>query len=423
MKKLATYVILACMALSNIQAQTTKKVLFIGNSYTAYNTLPAMVSNMATNTGDELIFDSNTPGGARFLNHATNPTTLNKIAADNWDYVALQAQSQETSFSAEYKEAELYPFAEILIDSIRSNYECSEPMFYMTWGRENGDVNNCGFIPWVCTYEGMDDSIRATYTYMADIYHTEIAPTGAVWRYLRENHSEIGLYTADGSHPSLAGSYAAACAFYTMIFKNDPALVTWSSTLPETTANTIRQAAKLIVFDELESWNYTLVQTYPDFSEEINLGVVTFTNTTENFDSLSWSFGDGNSSTEIDPTHIYDESGVYTVVLTTFKCGKSATFSKTISIELTLGTRDRNSEEMVIFPNPASDKITIQLTNPSGRNMENIRIFDIWGRIVASFSWQTHEGKFDVSNIPPGLYLIQLIGNNKVLSAEKLVLK
>lgn len=58
-----------------------------------------MVNSMASSTGDVLIYDSNTPGGARFLNHVANPTTLNKINADNWDYVVLQAQSQEAGLS------------------------------------------------------------------------------------------------------------------------------------------------------------------------------------------------------------------------------------------------------------------------------------------------------------------------------------
>jgi PKD repeat protein len=423
MKKPTLLALFVCLILSSSQAQITNRVLFIGNSYTAYNSLPTMVSSMATSTGDDLIFDSNTPGGARFLNHATNATTLNKIASDDWDYVTLQAQSQETSFSASQKETDLYPYAEILIDSIRSNYECSEPMFYMTWGRENGDANNCEFIPWVCTYEGMDDSIRATYTYMADTYHTEIAPTGAVWRYLRENHPEIDLYTSDSSHPSLAGSYAAACAFYTMIFKKDPTLATWNSTLPETVANTIKEAAKIIVFDELASWDHTLVQTLANFTEEINLGEVTFINTSENFDAVSWEFGDGNSSTELDPTHTYDESGDYTVLLITTKCAKSDTLSKILSIDLTLGTQDASFEEMLIYPNPAIDQINLQMVEASNHEIEGIRISDFSGRTVASYPWQGAKGTFDVSQLASGIYLIQLMGNDKVLGMEKLVLR
>jgi len=424
MKKLGLLTLFICFGLSSILAQVTKKVLFIGNSYTAFNALPTMVSSMAASTSDELIFDSNTPGGYRFLDHATNATTLSKIAADDWNYVALQAQSQETSFSTPFKQEELYPYAEILIDSIRSNYDCSEPMFYMTWGRENGDVNNCEFIPWFCTYEGMDDSIQATYTYMADTYHTEVAPTGAVWRYLRENYPEIDLYTPDGSHPSLAGSYVATCAFYTMIFKKDPTLASWNSSLSETVANTIKEAAKIIVFDELDSWDFTLVQTVADFTEEINLGEVAFANTSDNYDSVFWNFGDGNTSTDINPTHTYQESGEFTAMLITTKCGKSDTLSKILSIDLTLGTQDGNIEKMLVYPNPATDHFTIQLDAERSRSdlIESIRITDFSGRTVVSYPWQTTNGTFDVSNLASGLYWIQLIGTNRVLSLKKLVI-
>lgn len=405
----------------NVSAQVTKKVLFIGNSYTAYNALPAMVSNMASSTGDELIFDSNTPGGARFLNHATNPTTLNKIAADNWDYVALQAQSQETSFGSEFKETELYPYAEILIDSIRSNYECSEPMFYMTWGRENGDAGNCEIIPWVCTYEGMDDSIRATYTYMAETFLTEIAPTGAVWRYLRENHPEIDLYASDGSHPSLAGSYAASCAFYTMVFKKDPTLVSWNSTLPEVTANIIKEATKVIAFDEIDSWDFTLVQTEANFTEQIDAGQVTFMNTTENFDSIFWDFGDGNSSTEADPTHLYETSGEFTVKLISEKCGKSDTLIKILSIDLTLGAEILSVESFTIFPNPTSDYIRVIAPNPPLKETLDLNLFDLSGRRIASFTQIDLNKTLDLSLIPSGTYLVQLRRLDGVTAIQKLV--
>lgn len=231
----------------SVKGQTTKKVLFIGNSYTAANNLPLLVENMANSTGDVFIYDANTPGGYRLMNHATNTTSLDKIAAADWHYVVLQAQSQETSLGETQMENEVYPYATSLSNAIRANNECSQPMFYMTWGRENGDASNCANAPWVCTYEGMDDAIRDTYMYITNDNDAEVSPVGAVWRSIRENHPSIDLYSSDGSHPSLAGSYAAACAFYTMIYKKDPSLITWNSSLPTADANTIKMAATLKV--------------------------------------------------------------------------------------------------------------------------------------------------------------------------------
>ena len=79
----------------NTQAQSlTKKVLFLGNSYTYVNNLPQIVADVATSMGDTLIFDSNTPGGYSLFGHLTDTISLGKIAEGNWDYIVLQEQSQ-----------------------------------------------------------------------------------------------------------------------------------------------------------------------------------------------------------------------------------------------------------------------------------------------------------------------------------------
>lgn len=111
MKKVLLFIALVLATLA-VNSQTSKKVLFIGNSYTAANNLPLMVSEMANSTGDILIYDSNTPGGFRFMDHASNSTTLTKISSNNWDYVALQGQSQETSLSQSQMETEVFPYVE-----------------------------------------------------------------------------------------------------------------------------------------------------------------------------------------------------------------------------------------------------------------------------------------------------------------------
>lgn len=43
---------------------------------------------------------------------------------------------------------------------------------------------------------------------------------------------------------------------------------------------------------------------------------VTFTNAAQNYTAVSWDFGDGNTSTELNPVHIYATTGAFTVKLT-----------------------------------------------------------------------------------------------------------
>ncbi len=53
-----------------------------------------------------------------------------------------------------------------------------------------------------------------------------------------------------------------------------------------------------------------------DSSVDCLTGEANFSNSSENWSSISWDFGDGESSEEISPTHTYAESGSYDVVLT-----------------------------------------------------------------------------------------------------------
>ena len=60
---------------------------------------------------------------------------------------------------------------------------------------------------------------------------------------------------------------------------------------------------------------------------------VTFMNFSQHAETYNWNFGDGQTSAEENPVHIYEEAGNYDVTLTaTNSAGVSATFSQTISV-------------------------------------------------------------------------------------------
>ncbi|HLW15422.1 MAG TPA: T9SS type A sorting domain-containing protein [Flavobacteriaceae bacterium] len=404
MKPLLLFISIVLTSFS-VHGQTTKKVLFLGNSYTAANNLPLMVSDMATSTGDLLLYSSYTPGGYRFLNHASDPTSLDKINSDNWDYVVLQGQSQETAFSQQQLESEVYPYAVSLSTAIRENNACSQPLFYMTWGRKEGDEINCQYAPWMCTYEGMDDAIKDTYLFMAESNDAELAAAGAVWRYIRENHPNIELYSSDGSHPSLAGSYSAATTFYTMIYKKDPTLISWDSNLTANEASLIRDATKTIVYDAISTWDFT-ENPMADFTKDIQNQVVSFTNESSDYDHLLWEFGDSNTSVESNPIHTYEESGIYTVSLTTTKCGKTDTKTKTLDITI-LSTEDFSVESIKIYPNPSSKHLNLNL----GKTYKEITISisNLLGKTVLRTSRTNADTLIlEVSSLAKGTYILKL---------------
>ncbi len=314
MKKLATGFLLL-IGSCTLYGQATKNVLFIGNSYTGVNSLPTLTQNLATSLGDNLTVDSNTPGGATFNVHTGNATTLNKIGQGGWDYVILQAQSQEPSFSPAQVSSQTYPYAEELVDSIIAADPCAVPLFYMTWGRENGDQSNCAAYPPICTYDGMQARLRESYLEMGVDNEAEVSPVGAAWKYIRDNHPTIDLYSADGSHPSIYGSYLAACVHYSSIFKKSPVGATFTSTLSAADALILQTAAEMIVIDSMENWNFGVRNVTAAFTSSIADFEVSFDYTGNNATDFLWDFGDGNTETVEEPVNTFASNGTYTVEL------------------------------------------------------------------------------------------------------------
>lgn len=104
-------------------------VLFIGNSYVYTNNLPVLFQQLALSAGDSVSYDANTPGGYTLQMHSQDQTTIAKINSRQWDYVIIQAQSQEPSFDTAYVIANVFPYARILDSLVHANNSCTQTVF------------------------------------------------------------------------------------------------------------------------------------------------------------------------------------------------------------------------------------------------------------------------------------------------------
>jgi hypothetical protein len=325
-----------------IIAQQRKEVLFIGNSYTYVNNLPDLVKQIALSFGDSLIYDSSTSGGATFNTHTNNTQTLAKINQQQWDYVVLQAQSQEPSFSPGQVANDTYPYAEILVDSIHANSSCTEPLFFMTWGRKYGDQQNCQFYPPICTYLGMQQRLRESYLEMAFNDSASCVPVGMAWKASIAIDSTINLYSSDNSHPSIYGSYLAACSFYASIFKKSALGSSfWPAAIDSNTAYNLQQIGSSTVLDSLAVWNIFNA----DFSFIQTNDSISCTNLSSNYESLIWDFGDGTSSFNEHPTHVYSNSGVHTITLSALT--NQGCVLDTLSVNITVNIISTEINEVI----------------------------------------------------------------------------
>ena len=399
MKKVLTALLLLSLAVP--LAAQSKRVLFVGNSYTAVNDLPGTFRAIAADMGDEAECSSVTPGGCTFSQHCTGDA-MTAIRQGGWDVVVLQEQSQLPSFPQEQVEAECLPFAARLVDSVYACNPCAEPMFYMTWGRRDGDAQNARYFPVLATYEGMDSMLCERYTYMAEANDASLCPVGRVWRYLHDHHPDINLYDSDGSHPSAAGTYAAACAFYVMVFHRNPAAISYRGGLAFETAQTIREAVRQVVFLDLPRWQRPQPQALMAWhTEGLTLHLA---DRSLHADRRHWSFGDGQSLDNPDTlfSHTYADSGSYRLLLVAGRHCMADSVSHTVVFGTTGLLAAPPAGRLRLYPNPAGATVTVETDQPS-----TLTLTDAAGRKIAEFKNHSSKITIDVSPLPVGFYLLQ----------------
>ncbi len=358
MKKNLFISLLLLLVSMSLFGQKKLQALFLGNSYTYVNDLPTLITQIALSKGDTLLHDENNIGGYTLQAHSTNATSLSKISARPWDYVVLQEQSQMPAFPPSQVAAEVYPYADSLNKYIKRNDSCSQTLFFMTWGRQNGDASNCASYPPICTYEGMQAGLRLSYMTMTQMLHAVVAPVGVVWKKVRNQGDSILLYNADESHPSLAGSYLAACTFYATMFHKSPIGSSYYAGLNPATALHLQQYAAQVVFDSLALWQIDTLTAHAAFSMNANQNNVAITNASLNADAYYWDFGDGQTYSGNTTSHTYLTTGTFTVKLIAYRGCSSSTVSHTVSIT-SVGIDQANIAltAMNPYPSPANDVI------------------------------------------------------------------
>jgi len=195
---------------------THKKILFLGNSYTGgTGGLPAKVNSLAQGAGFSASISALTPGGQTFAGHSTG--SINSITGTgDWDVVVLQGQSQRSSFGSGYVNYYIVPETVILGNAIKATNPCTVPLFYQTWGKRDGDSQNCGNHDLFCSYEGIQDQLTQSYSTYAYVNQpAKVAPVGEAWRNYSDRNS---LFSGDGSHASSKGWFLAACVMFEQIW-------------------------------------------------------------------------------------------------------------------------------------------------------------------------------------------------------------
>lgn len=164
-----------------------------------------------------------------------------------------------------------------------------------------------------------------------------------------------------------------------------------------------------------------------EFTYSDSLLVVSFTNLSSNFISQNWDYGDGDLSTTQNPIHSYINEGTYWVCLIVFNSCGSDTFCDSVPVFSSGTFQNVIKSQIVIFPNPTTDKFSIEWTKESG-NVTIVKIYNLLGEVAYSLSVPNGYTKqplieIDLSNFPPGIYFITLQTGNEMITRKLLLNK
>jgi PKD repeat protein len=235
-------------------------------------------------------------------------------------------------------------------------------------------------------------------------FKTAVAPVGVAWKKVRQDFPGINLYDPDQSHPSVAGSYLAACVFYSNIFKKTSVGSTHLAGLTNSVVNSLQSYGSNTVLDSLDVWGVGSNKPKVDFTfTPTGSNTYQFTNQTLYANSYNWSFG----STLQNPIYTFTNTGTFSVTLAaTNSC---TTISKTKQVVIAGVNEQSNklnfksfyaNDYLYLYNLPKSDALNLKLISVDGKE---------------SFNYTINSSKDDyavyLGNIPKGIYLIRLSAN------------
>jgi len=206
------------------QAQAPLRVLFVGNSLTATNDLPAAVAAVASRSGRRPVeYRTIAPGGVSLEEHWRTTGARALLAGGGWDVVVLQ----QGPSSLPESQGHLRRWATRWSEEARARG--ARPALLMVWP----ETARASAFP----------AVIASYTRAADAADATLLPVGAAWRAAVRRDPSLGLYGPDGFHPSDLGTSLAALVVYAGLTAVSPASLELDRPVSGEESEAVRRAA------------------------------------------------------------------------------------------------------------------------------------------------------------------------------------
>lgn len=145
------------------------------------------------------------------------------------------------------------------------------------------------------------------------------------------------------------------------------------------------------------------------FTFNPNFLAVSFSNGSQG-GQVMWDFGDGNTSTMWNTSHVYADAGTYTVCITVFGACDTVTTCQDVTVEAnsaSLTAQELN--DLQIFPNPASSVLHVVTQNA---NLTEIVLIDVLGKEVIRTNIKSEQTSIDLEKLNNGAYFCKVLSND-----------
>ena len=403
--------ILLALTLITVKGQDTVKVLFIGNSFTYFNDMPMMFDSIARSAGYKVKTQMYAPGGVSVgdtsqgtMAHMNNPVVYENIRSDHWDYVVLQ--DNQGRFVLDYG---VFPSSSLVIqghlqirDSVVKNNPCAKMVWFTGWGMKNGLPPNGN------TGIEMIERIAANYRYLNDTAHQIIAPIGGTWKKIILMNPAFDLWSPDQTHPSVEGSFLTASLLYATIFRDFPQNSPFNSSLTTSTTSLLKQAAWETLNDSFPITN--LASITPALVFQNNQLVSNIYSQYNWYQNLQYLQGENSNILPVSSTGYY-----FLMASDTYGC-KLKSLTQQINFQSQEEVTQQNN--MMLFPNPASNELNVTFNFPVSEKMQ-FEVMDFSGKIVkkgkATLSQLNSQLlKINIALLPSGFYVFSVDSSKSI---------
>jgi PKD repeat protein len=140
---------------------------------------------------------------------------------------------------------------------------------------------------------------------------------------------------------------------------------------------------------------------------------VQFFNSSTNATGYLWDFGDGETSTDVNPIHVYDMGGNYTVTLTAFNGNCTDEFQFDLA---NVSVYEWVSGGTIgLYPNPTQGSLTIDISQANG-SIYFVETYDAIGKMIDMYQINQTFGHIqiqqDLSGYESGIYFVRVRTGN-----------